>query len=105
MAIQPSNWSRIIFVDLGTGLNAGWLSAASGISLNILFQHIDVFRCLTTSLGSAGLLAVVGCVNCVLAWVFGGEPAPAVGFGYALATSWACFGITKSEKAPTEVKY
>jgi len=95
---------RSILVDFPTGLNAGWLGAASGIGLSLLFQQIPALSAFTTPKGSGLLVAGVASAGMVATLTLGSGHTPGVGLGFAGATSWACYGISKSDTAPPEVK-
>lgn len=95
---------RSILVDFPTGLNAGWLGAASGIGLSLVFQQIPALSELTTPKGSAFLVALVASAGSAAALTLGSGHTPGIGVGFAGATSWACYGISKSSTAPPMVK-
>lgn len=95
-----------LFLALPTGLNAAWLAAASGIGLSLVAQLLPPLT--PTPRGAAGLLSLVisgGAVAApALAARGGGLGAFALAAGYALATAWACFGMTKGDAPPPAVK-
>mmetsp|Transcript_29087 Transcript_29087/g.66916 ORF Transcript_29087/g.66916 Transcript_29087/m.66916 type:complete len:298 (-) Transcript_29087:52-945(-) len=98
----PSNapWSSqiatVMLIDLPTGLNAGWLAAASGIGLTLVLQlTVPSFA---TPKGGAVVVTGVSCLAVVVATVIGSSfRSLAVGLAYLAATAWACFGITRAE--------
>ena len=84
-----------LLVDLPTGLNAGWLAAASGIGLTLAAQHGPGWtRRLATPEGGAALLTALSAYAAGMSAFLASAPATAfVGAGYAFATAWACRGI------------
>ena len=83
-------------VDLPTGLNAGWLAAASAIGATLVLQLVAPGA--AEPKGGAVLLGAVTGLGAVLSAVFGGSRRSLlVGLGYAAATGWACYGITKAK--------
>ena len=82
-------------MDLPTGLNAGWLAAASGIGLTLAAQHGPGWtRRLATPEGGAALLTALSAYAAGMSAFLASAPATAfVGAGYAFATAWACRGI------------
>ena len=93
-AAAPSLLGALL-VDLPTGLNAGWLAAASGIGLMLAAQHGPSWgRRLATPAGGAALLTALSAYAAGITAFLASVPATAfVGAGYACATAWACRGI------------
>lgn len=100
---EGPGWQRAVLVDFPTGLNGGWLGAASGIGLSMMLQQIPATAGLTTPAGSAVLLGAVASAGSAMALFLGGGSSPGLGIGWALATSWACFGITRGSNNSKEV--
>lgn len=95
---------RACFVDFPTGLNAGWLAAATGIGITLVAQHIPaakqtlagpnagaVLVGLLTAYGTATTLALSSAV-------------PGAALGYAAATGIACMGIEARETHAERVR-
>mmetsp|Transcript_40490 Transcript_40490/g.49103 ORF Transcript_40490/g.49103 Transcript_40490/m.49103 type:complete len:321 (-) Transcript_40490:563-1525(-) len=94
-----------LLVDLPTGLNAGWLGAAAGIGVSLVAKEVPFMQCLAHPCGAAMLVSAVSGGGALASAVLGSKPGSLlVGVGYAGATAWACFGITRSESVPPEVK-
>jgi benzodiazapine receptor len=100
----PSSLLQTIVVDLPTGINAGWLAAASSIQFLLVCQQVPTLSFLSSPDGSAVVLAIVASAGCLVGLLLGGHPAPGFGLGYALATSWAVFGMVNSTVTSDEVK-
>ncbi len=66
------------------GLFAGWLTAASGVSLAVTLAGFGVLGAT-----SAGIIALVGVIAVAVA-VFGAKP---TAWTYALGAGWALFGV------------
>lgn len=93
-----------MLLALPTGLNAAWLAAASGIGLTLVAQVTPALDMLGTPRGGAALLGLVVAAGAGIAASLGRSPATlGLGLGYAAATAWACFGMTKGT-SPTVVK-
>merc|ERR1712157_3587 len=84
-----------------TGLNAGWLGAASSIGMSLFFQQVPGLSRLTGKEGSALLLGGVASAGVVASFKLG---TTGTRIGYAAATSWACHGISKNDTLPPVVR-
>ena len=85
-----------LLVDFATGLNAGWLAAASGIGISLAASHAPTtaIRRLAEPRGAGWLLAALGTYGgCASAYLASSPHSLCVGAGYAAATAWACRGI------------
>mmetsp|Transcript_36064 Transcript_36064/g.84556 ORF Transcript_36064/g.84556 Transcript_36064/m.84556 type:complete len:303 (+) Transcript_36064:103-1011(+) len=90
------------FVDLPTGMNAGWLAAASGIGITLVSQI--ALPSVATPQGGAVLVSGLSGLAAIASIALGSSlRSVAVGIGYAAATAWACFGITRATDVPSAV--
>jgi len=87
-----------LVVDFPTGLNAGWLAAATGIGMTLVAQQVPPLQSLASP--EAGALLVGGLTAYGAAATISLAGSPATALGYAAATAWACRGIA-SESAKT----
>jgi len=93
-----------VLLALPTGLNAAWLAAASGIGFTLVAQVTPALKSLAKPQGGAVLLGVLVAASAGIAPMLGRTPRTlALGIGYAAATAWACFGMTKGD-SPGAVK-
>mmetsp|Transcript_62536 Transcript_62536/g.116265 ORF Transcript_62536/g.116265 Transcript_62536/m.116265 type:complete len:296 (+) Transcript_62536:71-958(+) len=91
-----SQIASALLIDLPTGLNAGWLAAASGIGLTLVFQL--TVPALATPQGGAVVVTGVSCLAVIVATAIGSSFRSLVaGLAYLAATAWACFGITRAD--------
>lgn len=105
MAWYASRAAGALFVDLPTGLNAGWLAAAAGIGTTLVAKNVPALSVVAEPRGGAMLLTAVSCAGALLSVVFGSKAkSMLVGVGYAAATAWACYGITKADGVSREVE-
>ncbi|CAK9074389.1 unnamed protein product [Durusdinium trenchii] len=93
--LEEQSLLRSMLLDFPSGVNAGWLSAASGIGLSLALQHWTRGDLMTPN-RSACLLGAVGCYGAGVVSSLGQGSAWGFGLGYSCAVSWACFGITKT---------
>mmetsp|Transcript_27642 Transcript_27642/g.76491 ORF Transcript_27642/g.76491 Transcript_27642/m.76491 type:complete len:292 (+) Transcript_27642:85-960(+) len=92
-----------VLLAFPSGLNAGWLAAASGIGLTLVAQ-LTPLQALAKPVGGATLLGFLVAAGAALAPTLGHTPSTlALGLGYATATAWACYGMTKGD-SPDVVK-
>ena len=90
-------------VDFPTGLNAGWLAAASGMAFTLVAQQMPPLQPLATPEAGAVLVGALTAYGAAVTLSLAGCPAAAL--GYAAATAWACRGIaSESAKTPPIVK-
>ena len=88
-----------LLLALPTAINAAWLAAASGIGLTLVAQQLS--SPLATARGGAALLgAVVAGAGAAVLTLGRDRPTLALGAGYAAATAWACFGMTRGDAPP-----
>ena len=81
-------------VSLPTGINAGWLAAASGIGVTLVAQDVPGLRWLATGRGAASVVDAVSLYGAALVPYLGAyRDSLMVGLGYALATGWALIFI------------
>lgn len=102
--VTPDGLARSVLVDFPTGLNAGWLAAASGIGLSLVLQNVPIMSAAVSPQGSAVLLGAVVGAGAAATVSLAGQHTLGLGLGYATATCWACYGMTYSPTAPGEVK-
>jgi hypothetical protein len=100
----PSSPLQSIVVDLPTGINAGWLSAASSIGFLLVCQQVQALSFLSSPGGSAVLVAIVASAGCLVGLLLGGHPAPGFGLGYAAVIAWAVLGMVYNVNTSDEVK-
>ena len=94
-----------LLVDLPTGLNAGWMAAASGIGLTIAAKHgPEVLRGLATPTGGAGLIYALSAYGVAASVFFAAPQSLLVSLGYSAATAWACNGIAERPQVDPKVK-
>lgn len=101
--LEETSGLRSAVLDFPSGLNAGWLGAASGIGVSLALQYWPRGDW-TTPNRSAVLLSTVCCYGAGMTLALGQGNSWGFGLGYCLATSWACFGLTKAETSPEVVK-
>eukprot|EP00438_Fugacium_kawagutii_P028686 Skav214064 [mRNA] locus=scaffold2017:787667:794505:+ [translate_table: standard] len=102
-SLEETSWLRTAVLDFPSGLNAGWLGAASGIGVSLALQHWPRGNRMGLK-GSAALLGAVCCYGAVVTASLGRGDTWGFGLGYCVATSWACFGLTKAELTSNLVK-
>ena len=85
-------------VDFPSGLNAGWLAAATGIGATLVAQHVPALKAAATPKAGAILVGALTAYGAGATIALSASPAAAA--GYAAATAWACRGIA-SEAAQT----
>ncbi|CAE7249028.1 sti1, partial [Symbiodinium pilosum] len=85
---DEGSWLRCVAIDFASGLNAGWLAAATGIGI---WQALDLFPSGSriSPMFSNGLVYAVSFYSLFASSVLGGKPVQGFGVGYALATMWA----------------
>lgn len=94
-----------LLVDLPTGLNAGWMAAASGIGLTLAAQTgPKIVQSLATPTGGAALIYGLSSYGAAAAVAFAAPHSLLVSLGYSAATAWACDGISKKENVASRVK-
>ncbi|CAJ1438632.1 unnamed protein product [Effrenium voratum] len=101
--LDSAGMGRTALVDFPSGLNAGWLSAASGIGLSLVLEYWPSGSLVSVP-RSAALLSLVCCLGAGATMAWGGSNAPGFGVGYSAAVMWACYGLTKKDTAPPGVK-
>eukprot|EP00434_Breviolum_minutum_P004260 symbB.v1.2.003755.t1/scaffold207.1/size268535/2 len=102
-ALEESSLLRTALLDFPSGLNAGWLGAASGIGVSLALQHWPRGNWITPNRGAILLSTICG-YGATVVLTLGQGNSYGFGLGYSLATSWACFGLTKATTAPEVVR-
>ena len=94
-----------LLIDLPTGLNAGWLAAASGIGVTLAAQvGPGALRKVATPEGGAALVYGLAGYGAVAAVALAAPHSILVSLGYSAATAWACNGIAKRPAVAPKVK-
>mmetsp|Transcript_11038 Transcript_11038/g.25259 ORF Transcript_11038/g.25259 Transcript_11038/m.25259 type:complete len:295 (+) Transcript_11038:83-967(+) len=92
-----------VVIDLPTGINAGWLAAASGIGVTLVLQIICPN--FASEQGGANLVTGLSILAAIVVVVVGSSlKSFFAGLGYAAVTAWACFGITRADEVPSVVE-
>ncbi|CAE7374804.1 sti1 [Symbiodinium natans] len=97
------SWLQSVTIDFASGLNAGWLAAASGIGI---WQALDLFPSgsKTSPRLSQALVCAVSVYGLYGSAAVGVKPIQGFGLGYTAATIWALAGIKASPGTPPQVK-
>lgn len=115
LATRETNAASDITTDItrnfASGLNAGWLAAASGVGLALIAGEIIARtvgnkerRKYRDGIGSLLVLTVATYGTLSSAYLGAHTRSAITGAGYAMAISWACYGITRREQSLSGVR-
>lgn len=94
-----------LLCDLPTGLNAGWLAAASGIGITIAARLGPApVKALATPEGGAALVYGLSGYSVLASAMLASPQTLLVALGYSAATAWACNGIVNRPVVADKVK-
>jgi hypothetical protein len=99
---RPALLAATFLIDFPTGVNAGWLSAASGIGITLVAREVPSLHWMASANGGACLLTALTLYGAAASAYLGADSL-FTGLGYASAVAWACNGITRRDKVDPAV--